>query len=255
MPSPEETHTAVIDEILGRHDLSHDFGRKMAHEEAIDYARENLVDDPHCNDFLQLAAKRLGFAPVSFDTIESRVKLQKGAWLDLWISDEDEEIALTGTSEGLQYLIDVLTQLKSSTIDGEHVHLDRGILPMTESSANLVLFREEETWFTGSPDDAEPYPEREIVAENVFAIQVLQHPPDVLPVTPHRIYRVTSVARTPEEAQNVKDFPEGDPERYYTFTFRSDAGQSFAYGFHLDDPTVNFFTHREIMALVMKSTE
>lgn len=255
MPAPIEKYSALIEEILSRHDLSHDFGRKMAHEEAIDYARQNLLDDPHCEEFLQLAAKRLGFAPVSFDTIESRVKMQRGAWLDVWISDEDDEIALTGTGEGIQYLIDILTQLKASTIEGEHVHLDRGILPMTDNSANLVLFREEESWFTGSADGAEPYPERDLVAENVFAVQILQYPPDVLPITPHRIYRVISVARTPEDDQNVKDFPEGNPERYYTFSFRADTGQTFSYGFHLDDPSVNFFTHREIMALVIKPTE
>jgi hypothetical protein len=255
MPAPIEKFTAKLDEILSRHDLSHDFGRKMAHEEAVEYARQNLLEDPHCEDFLQLAAKRLGFAPVSFDTIESRVKMQRGAWLDVWISDEDDEIALTGTREGLQYLIDILTQLKGSTIEGEHVHLDRGILPMTDNSANLVLFREEETWFTGSPEGGESFPERDVNAESVFAIQVLQYPPEGLPITPHRIYRVTSVTRSPDDAQNVKDFPEGAPERYFTFTFRSDAGQSFSYGFHLDDPAVNFFTHREIMALVMKPTE
>jgi hypothetical protein len=227
----------------------------MAHEEAVDYARQHLVDDPHCDEFLQLAARRLGFAPVSFDTIESRVKMPRGAWLDVWISDEDDEIALTGTREGLQYLIDILTQLKGSTIDGEHVHLDRGIMPMTDNSASLVLFREEESWFTGPGDGAEPYPEREIAAENVFAIQILQYPPEGLPITPHRIYRVTSATPTPEDAKNVKDFPEGNPERYCTFTFRADTGQTFSYGFHLDDPAVNFFTHREIMALVMKTTE
>lgn len=255
MPAPIEKYTALIDEILSRHDLSHDFGRRMAHEEAVDYARQNLLDDPHRDDFLQLAAKRLGFAPTSFDTIESRVKLQRGAWLDVWISDEDDEIALTGTREGIQYLIDILTQLKSSTIEGEHVHLDRGILPMTDNSANLVLFREDETWFTGPPEGGEPYPQRDVAAEQVFAVQVLQYPPDALPITPHRIYRVISVTPTPEEAQNVKDFPEGNPERYCMFTFRSDTGQIFSYGFHLDDPAVNFFTHREIMALVMKPTE
>lgn len=255
MPDPIETFSAVIEEILSRHDLSHDFGRKMAHEEAIEHARQNLLDDPHCEEFLQLAAKRLGFAPASFDTIESRVKAERGAWLDLWISDEDDEIALTGTREGIQYLIDVLTQLKASTIDGEHVHLDRGVLPMTDNSASLVLFREEESWFTGSGDDAEPYPERELAAENVFAIQILQYPPEDLPITPHRIYRVVSTERTPEGATNVKEFPEGSPERAYSFTFRADLGQMFTWGFHLDDPAVNFFTHREIMALVMKSTE
>jgi hypothetical protein len=255
MSRPIERHNQLIEQILGEYDLSHDFGRKQAYEAAIEYAREHLVEDPHCNDFLQAAATRLGFAPITFDTIESRVKLPKGAWLDVWISDEDEEIALTGTREGIQYLIDLLTQLRNSTEPGEHIHLDRGIAPMADNSAHLVLFKEDESWFTGAPEDAEPYPQREIDASQVFAIQILQYPPEGVPITPHNLYRILGSQRAPENDTNVKDFPEGAPDRYYTFTFRADNGQTFSYGFHLDDPGVNYFTHREVMSLVMQGAD
>src|SRR5256885_9067337 len=150
MSKPAEKHAQILEQILRPFDLSHDFGRKRAYEAAIDYARENLIEDPHCNDFLGAAAKRLGFAPITFDTLESRVKVPKNAWLDVWISDEDEEVAFTGTKEGLQYMIDLLTQLRDATDPEQHIHLDRGMLPMTENSANLVLIKEEETWFTGT---------------------------------------------------------------------------------------------------------
>ena len=93
MSKPAEKHAQILEQILRPFDLSHDFGRKRAYEAAIDYARENLIEDPHCNDFLGAAAKRLGFAPITFDTLESRVKVPKNAWLDVWISDEDEEVA------------------------------------------------------------------------------------------------------------------------------------------------------------------
>src|SRR5512138_663068 len=110
MPRPAERFERILDEIISPFDLSHDFGRKRAYEAAIDYARQNLIEDPHCNEFLEAAAKRLGFAPITFDTLESRVKVPKNAWLDVWISDEDDEIALTGTADGIQYLIDLRTQ-------------------------------------------------------------------------------------------------------------------------------------------------
>ena len=163
MSKPAEKHAQILEQILRPFDLSHDFGRKRAYEAAIDYARENLIEDPHCNDFLGAAAKRLGFAPITFDTLESRVKVPKNAWLDVWISDEDEEVAFTGTKEGLQYMIDLLTQLRDATDPEQHIHLDRGMLPMTENSANLVLFKEEESWFTGAAaDGAQEFPQREI---------------------------------------------------------------------------------------------
>jgi hypothetical protein len=254
MSKPIERHAEILDQILGRFDLSHDFGRKRAYEAAIDHARENLLDDPHCNDFLRSAAKRLGFAPVTFDTIESRVKLPKGAWLDLWISDEDDEVALTGTREGIQYLIDLLTQLKNSNDRDEHIHLDRSYMPLTETSANLVLFKEDETWFTGAAAEAdgERYPKREIDPPAIYAIQFIHYPPEGLPITVNRLYRVVRVDEDDEASPSVKEFPEGSVERYRRFTFIADSGEKFTYIFHLDDPGVNYFTHREIVSLALK---
>ena len=147
MSRPVERHAQLLDEIIRPFDLTHDFGRKRAYEATIEYARKHLIEDPHCEDFLKAAAKRLGFAEVTFDTLESRVKLPKSAWLDVWISDEDEEVAFTGTKDGIQYLIDLLTQLRDATDPEQHIHLDRAVLPMTENSANLVLFKEEESWW------------------------------------------------------------------------------------------------------------
>src|ERR1043166_1934113 len=171
MSRPAERYTQILEQIIRPFDLTHDFGRKQAHEAAIDYARQNLVDDPRCNDFLKAAAKRLGCAPVSFDTLESRVKLPKNAWLDVWISDEDDEVALTGTQQGIQYFIDLLSQLRDATDPEQHIPLDRAVLPMTENSANLVLFKEEETWFTGVSTEGMQYPERDIDPKKTYAIQ------------------------------------------------------------------------------------
>ncbi|HUJ15580.1 MAG TPA: hypothetical protein VL284_17470, partial [Thermoanaerobaculia bacterium] len=120
MSKPAERYAQLLDQIIRPFDLTHDFGRKRAYEAAIEYARQHLVEDPHCNDFLTAAASRLGFAAITFDTLESRVKLPKNAWLDVWISDEDDEMALTGTQEGIQYLIDLLSQLRDATDPEQH---------------------------------------------------------------------------------------------------------------------------------------
>jgi hypothetical protein len=254
MSRPAERYAQLLDQIVRPFDLSHDFGRKRAYEAAIDYARQHLVNDPHCNDFLHVAAKRLGFAAVTFDTLESRVKLPKNAWLDVWISDEDEEVAFTGTREGIQYMIDLLTQLRDSSDPEQHIHLDRGMLPMTENSANLVLFKEEETWFTGAATDAagEQYPQREIDPKAIYAIQFIHYPPEDLPISAHRLYRVLKVEEDDGVSASVKEFGEGGDGRYFRFTFIADNEERFTYSFHLDDPAVNYFTHREILSLAMK---
>jgi hypothetical protein len=254
MSRPAERHAQILDEIISPFDLSHDFGRKRAYEAAIDYARQNLIDDPHCNDFLSAAATRLGFAAVTFDTLESRVKLPKNAWLDVWISDEDDEVALTGTREGIQYLIDLLTQLRESSDPEQHIHLDRGLLPMTENSANLVLFKEEETWFTGtSTEGVQEFPQREIDPKAIYAIQFIHYPPEDLPISAHKLYRVLKVETDSGVTESVKEFGDGTDGRYHRFTFIADNDEKFTYSFHLDDPAVNFFTHREILKLAMRS--
>jgi hypothetical protein len=254
MSRPVERFTELLDQIVDRFDLTHDFGRKRAYEAAIDYARENLVDDPHCDDFLNAAANRLGFAPVSFDTLESRVKLPQGAWLDIWIADDDDEVAITGTRDGIQYLIDLLTQLQNSTDREEHVHLDRAYLPLTENSANLVLFKEDEAWFTGTggEEDLERFPQREIEPESVYAIQFIHYPPEDLPITAQKLYRVLRVEPSAPGSGSIKEFPEGAEDRYRRFAFVADTGERFSYVFHLDDPGVNFFTHREIVSLALQ---
>ncbi len=254
MSKPAETHAALLDQILKPFDLSHDFGRKRAYEAAIDYARQKLIEDPHCNEFLAAAATRLGFAEVSFDTIENRVKVPKNAWLDVWISDEDDEVAFTGTKEGIQYMIDLLSQLRDASDPEQHIHLDRGMLPMTENSANLVLFKEEETWFTGAgAEGAQEFPQREIDSKQIYAIQFVHYPPEDLPITAHKLYRVLKVEEDDGVSPNVKEFPDGVQDRYCRFTFVADTDEKFSYSFHLDDPAVNYFTHREILKLAMRS--
>lgn len=255
MSRPAERYAQLLDQIIRPFDLTHDFGRKRAYEAAIDYARQYLVEDPHCNDFLNAAAQRLGFAAVTFDTLESRVKLSKNAWLDVWISDEDDEVALTGTAEGLQYLIDLLSQLRDAADPEQHIHLDRAVLPMTENSANLVLFKEEESWFTGSSLDGlqEPFPQREVDPKSIYAIQFLHYPPDDLPISAHKLYRVLKVEPDDGYTSSIKEFGDGGESRYFKFTFIADNEEKFTYTFHLDDPAVNFFTHREILKLAMRS--
>jgi hypothetical protein len=254
MSRPAERYAELLDQIILPFDLTHDFGRKRAYEATIEYARKELIDDPHCNEFLGAAAKRLGFAAVTFDTLESRVKLPKDAWLDVWISDEDDEVALTGTPQGLQYLIDLLTQLRDSGDPEQHIHLDRAILPMTENSANLVLFKEEETWFTGAAGDnaQEEFPERDIDPKQIYAIQFIHYPPDDLPISAHKLYRVLSVEVDDGYSSTIKEFGEGRETRYHRFAFVADNGEKFNYSFHLDDPAVNYFTHREILSLAMR---
>lgn len=255
MSKPVERHAQLLDQIIRPFDLTHDFGRKRAYEAAIEYARQHLIEDPHCNDFLSAAASRLGFAPITFDTLESRVKLPKNAWLDVWISDEDDEVAFTGTREGIQYLIDLLSQLRDASDPEQHIHLDRAVLPMTENSANLVLFKEEETWFTGvSPDGVqEAFPEREIDPKSIYAIQFIHYPPEDLPISAHKLYRVLRVDPDDGYSSSIKEFADGAESRYYKFTFVADNEEKFTYTFHLDDPAVNFFTHREILKLAMRS--
>ncbi len=137
----------------------------------------------------------------------------------------------------------------------KHIHLDRGMLPMTDNSANLVLFKEAEAWFTGTGTEgaAEPFPQREIDPKQIYAIQFIHYPPDDLPISAHRLYRVLKVEEDDGTSSTVKEFGDGSESRYFKFTFIADNDERFSYSFHLDDPAVNYFTHREILKLAMRA--
>jgi hypothetical protein len=125
---------------------------------------------------------------------------------------------------------------------------------MTENSANLVLFKEEESWFTGvAGEGLQDYPQREIDPKTIYAIQFIHYPPEDLPISAHKLYRVLKVEEEAGASTNIKEFGEGTENRYHRFTFIADNDERFTYTFHLDDPAVNYFTHREILSLAMKS--
>lgn len=257
MSRPDKTIFRALDDILAGFDVSHDFGRREAYEASIDYARKNLIDHPQRDEFVAQAAKRLGFVATSFDAILARRRLTRGTWLDVWISDIDEEVAVTGTREGIQYLIDLLVRLRDSDSSGEHFHLDRGAIPMTDVSANLILFKEDESWFTDEDTTGsfEPYPQREIDPANVHALQIIHFPPEDYPLSANRLYRVIDVGPGDPNDDRCKELPGGDPSRYFKFRFTGDEGEPTEFTFHLDDPGLNFFTHREIMGLALKSID
>ena len=125
---------------------------------------------------------------------------------------------------------------------------------MTENSANLVLFKEEESWFTGTAaEGVQDFPQREIDPKSIYAIQFIHYPPDDLPISAHRLYRVLKVDDDDGQSVNLKEFGEGVENRYHRFTFVADNDERFTYTFHLDDPAVNYFTHREILSLAMRA--
>ncbi|HEY5610856.1 MAG TPA: hypothetical protein VIL97_06600, partial [Thermoanaerobaculia bacterium] len=114
---------------------------------------------------------------------------------------------------------------------------------------------EEELWFTGTAPDGElgEYPQRPVEPHAIYAIQFIHFPPEDLPITAQKLYRVLRVEPETGEPENLKEFAEGSTDRYYRFTFLADTGERFTYAFHLDDPGVNYFTHKEIMSLAMKT--
>ncbi len=97
------------------------------------------------------------------------------------------------------------------------------------------------------------YPQRDIDPKSIYAIQFIHYPPEDLPISAHRLYRVLKVEADAGDTSNVKEFGEGTENRYYKFTFIADNDERFNYTFHLDDPAVNYFTHREILSLAMKA--
>jgi hypothetical protein len=59
--------------------------------------------------------------------------------------------------------------------------------------------------------------------------------------------------KDPSLRSGLRSRSDGSEDRYFRFTFVADNEEKFTYSFHLDDPAVNYFTHREILKLAMRS--
>jgi hypothetical protein len=254
-----QMYERLLKRILSRHDLNSPGGIDRAYEACVDYARQNLLKDPNCNAFLQLAAQKLETVPIHLDRISITTPIPLGSRLDLYVSDENE-IVLSCNEEGIEYLAELLKRLKDEE-SNDHLHLDPGEGPLTHRSWPLVVYKEGSDWFdeqelaSGAP---EPPPERAgLDPALVAAVQFLDPTPIPLHLTPHRLLKARLLGPAPSSGETLqgphgweKPFDPGAQDRAFLFAVTTDDGREVKALLHLDDPGVLYFKRIDLQDLL-----
>jgi len=244
----------LLDKILSSFDLEKSGEIDRAYEACVDYARQNLVNDPNCNAFLHLASQRLETIPVHLDVIALTTPLPPQAKLDIYVSDENE-VVLSGDRTGLDYLADLLNRLTEAETQ-EHFHLDPGDGPLTRRSWPFVVYREEPAWFEEQDKLAAASalgPDRSSLdPSQVAVIQFMDFPPPALKLATQKLYKVaTPTDAAPGSKQIWDKHIEGAEEtRFHTFLLLNDAGTPVRVRLHLDDPAVLYFQRSDLANLL-----
>ncbi len=261
-----DEYEKLVKKILAPFDLSQTGQIDRAYEACVDYARQNLLNDPNCNAFLHLAAQKLETLPVHLDTIGLTTPASPDSRLDLYVSDENE-VVLSANREGLDYLLELLNRLKDEQ-PSEHFHVDPGESPLTRRSWPFVVYREDSHWFDEQDSHAEDnagMPDRSALdPERVVAVQFLDFTPPPLRLSGQKLYKVTAPtpvdpSTRPAPSQPFRHSPQpswekhlegGAENRYHVFTLVNEVGKPIQARLHLDDPGVMYFERSDLANLL-----
>jgi|GEM_PF-317339 len=263
----EQEYSRLLDGLLVGVDMEEDVSRKMAYNSCLAYAQQELSGDPDVNQFIAMAAQRLGQVRVHLSVVKGMVPIPEDARLHLRYAPQGGPV-LTGNKTGLRYLSDLCATLADAPLPGgkgpeEHVHLYENEPPMFGQSYGLTIYHSSGEWFDRhavTPDDAEADaesaataspPPREIAPDQVAAIEFFQD--DSLPLPPMLYLRYDKLYRVldwrPHHAGDkvwVKRLSEEEDGRLCVFCIRDDAQERFEIALYLDDPSIHLFTRSDL---------
>ena len=240
----EQEYNRLIDHLLVGVDMDDDVSRKLGYNSCLAYAQQDLSADPDVNQFIALAAQRLGQVRVHLGVVKGMIPVPEAARLHLRYAPQGGP-TLTVNADGLRYLSDLCAALSDFPVPSdegpeEHVHLYENEPPMFGQSYGLTIYHSSDDWFDRhavTPDDAEAdeedatsaFPPREITPDQVAAIEFFQN--DNLPLPPplylryDKLYRV--LEQRPHQADDevwVKRLSEEEEDsRMHVFAIRDDA--------------------------------
>ncbi len=263
----EEQHAEVLDSLLVGVDIDDDVSRKMAYNACLAHAQQEMNEDPDVNQFVALAAQRLGQVRVHFGVVKGMVALPETARLHLRYDPTGGPV-LTGNADGLRYLSDLCAVLVEAPTPEdapeEHVHLYPGEPPMYGTSFGMTLYHSADIWFqrhavdtegdSDTEEEAPDPPPREIDPKTIAAVEFFED--DKIPLPPplylryDKLYRVLSCrSHSPEDEVWEKTLSKSNGSRMYVFTIRDDAQEIFEIALDLDDAGIHYFTRSDLEQL------
>ncbi|MDD4797521.1 MAG: hypothetical protein PHO66_07120 [Eubacteriales bacterium] len=246
-----------LEELLAGCDMRSELDRRRTYIRCVQYAEE-MVDAPHLNDFLRVAAERLGqqrlFREVTNDLIQSDGKEKIHIRFE-----EAEGIQIIGNPSGLLYLSRIFKNLSLRDDPGEYVYFYYGEAPLGEGSLPLAVYRENDAYFEDIDDDDDDYldddevpsilAERSVDPAEVAGFFVIAQPPEEFGMQPMKVYPVEAWEDLPLNKELIAQEIGREIDRMVVFTFRKGDGQEARIALDMADPGVGFITRADMNLL------
>ncbi len=238
----------ILDAMLADCDMRSELDRRRTFLKCVEYADEH-VDAEFYNDFLLLAAERLGQGKLMREALSLAVRTTGNERLHLRF-DENEGVQLIGNPEGLLYLSRVLKNLSQARSAGEHITLNYGEPPLSGESYPLAAYVEDDKYFDELPDllptDGgileQMVPQRELTPGQVAAFVIHEFAPEECGVAADRLYPVLGWEKYLPGMLIWRKELRPDLDRVIIFRYRGDDGSQGRMALDLDDPDVDFIT-------------
>lgn len=250
----------ILASITADYDLESAVGRREAYNRCFEYAEEHFPEAREFNAFMLAAAKRLRQPRIIRDEIRDAIPLSGDEKVHLAV-DAVKGPQLTGNSEGLHHLGEVLIRLARTDNPGESVFFSSREAPLYGRSHGFRILLEDGDWFEehGSlPFFEEPFSSshplrhRQMKADDIVALVLNVTPPPQLMLSENKLYRV--LEHRPHDLREELVSDEGalskqireDTSRLYYFRVRCDDGEPRVIGLDLDDPDVQYFLEEHL---------
>jgi len=245
-----ESVDALLAQLLHGEDVESEIGRVRAYRRCVRYAEENLFRDLRCNEFLQIAAERLGQPPIVLPIVHNRVVPALDGRLCFYYHEEDGPV-MVGNRSGLDYLGRLLCDLAAAPAP-ENVVLPEDFPIFVADSYGLVVYHETEEWFDAAEEGLEEdlvagweeeLQARIVTSDDVAAVQFVVHVSGSLALTLQKLYRVHGMRGwAPNlEGQVLRKPYRRETSRVRVLQLTDDDGQALELGVDLDDPDINFY--------------
>ena len=245
----------ILDALVADCEMRSELDRRRTFLKCVEYADEH-VDAEQYNDFLLLAAERLGQGKLMREALSLAVRATGRERLHLRF-DETEGVQLIGNPAGLLYLSRVLKNLSQAQSAGEHITLGYGEPPLMGESYPLAAYVEDDGYFDELPDllptDGgileQMLTEREITPDRLAAFIIHEFAPEECGITADRLYPVLGWEKFIPGMLVWRKELRADLSRVVILRFRNDDGAAGRMALDLDDPDIDFITTDDLQRM------
>jgi hypothetical protein len=246
----------LLESLTADCDMRSELDRRRTFLKCVEYADMN-VDADHYNEFLMLAAEKLGQAKLMREAMSLAVRTTGNEKLHLRF-DEAEGVQLIGNQPGLMYLSRVLKNLSQARSAGEHITLGYGEKPLTGESYPLAAYVEDDSYFADisellPPDSGimeQALDKKEVNPNEIAAFYIIDYAPEECGLEANTVYPVAGWEKYVPGMLVWRKELRADMSRVLVLRFIAADGEEGRLAVDIDDPDLGFITFTDIKKIL-----